>query len=172
MPRRLHAQLARAAKPEGVSLNQYIVYLLSSASGSRMPEQPGGLSEPLRRPSRNARGLLVSLPPAPPPLQLRQQPRQLALLGLGEPRRHAPPRRRGPSRARPGTAARPTPRDRARGSAGRSPAPRAATRPRFSRRTITGLMVDLSTPNAAGQRHLRDAGIGAGSGSARRTSPA
>ena len=41
MPRRLHAQLARAAKQEGVSLNQYIVYLLSSASGSRMPEQPG-----------------------------------------------------------------------------------------------------------------------------------
>ena len=41
MPRRLHAQLARAARQEGVSLNQYIVYLLSSVSGSRMPEQPG-----------------------------------------------------------------------------------------------------------------------------------
>jgi antitoxin HicB len=41
MPRRLHAQLARAARQEGVSLNQYIVYLLSSASGSRMPEQSG-----------------------------------------------------------------------------------------------------------------------------------
>ena len=38
MPRRLHAQLARAAKQEGVSLNQYVVYLLSSAPGSRMPE--------------------------------------------------------------------------------------------------------------------------------------
>jgi len=39
MPRRLHAQLARAAKQEGVSLNQYIVYLLSSAPGSRISEQ-------------------------------------------------------------------------------------------------------------------------------------
>ena len=39
MPRRLHAQLARAAKQEGVSLNQYIVYVLSSAPGFRMPER-------------------------------------------------------------------------------------------------------------------------------------
>ena len=39
MPRRLHAQLAQAAKCEGVSLNQYLVYLLSSAPGSRVPEQ-------------------------------------------------------------------------------------------------------------------------------------
>jgi antitoxin HicB len=39
MPRRLHAQLAQSAKQEGVSLNQYIVYLLSSAPDSRMPEQ-------------------------------------------------------------------------------------------------------------------------------------
>ena len=39
MPRRLHAQLASAAEQEGVSLNQYIVYLLSSAPGSRRPEQ-------------------------------------------------------------------------------------------------------------------------------------
>ena len=48
MPRRLHAQLARAAKQEDVSLNQYIVYLLSSAvsnadsntGGSRNSEAP------------------------------------------------------------------------------------------------------------------------------------
>ena len=39
MPRALHAQLARAAEQEGVSLNQYIVYLLSSAPGSRRSEQ-------------------------------------------------------------------------------------------------------------------------------------
>lgn len=29
MPKRLHAELARAAKVEGVSLNQYLVYLLT-----------------------------------------------------------------------------------------------------------------------------------------------
>lgn len=29
MPKRLHAQLARAAKLEGVSLNQYLLYLLA-----------------------------------------------------------------------------------------------------------------------------------------------
>ncbi len=40
MPRRLHAQLAQAAKQDDVSLNQYIVYLLSSAAGSRVSEQP------------------------------------------------------------------------------------------------------------------------------------
>jgi hypothetical protein len=40
MPRRLHAQLAQSAKQEDVSLNQYIVYLLSSAVGSRDSEQP------------------------------------------------------------------------------------------------------------------------------------
>jgi predicted RNase H-like HicB family nuclease len=35
MPRRLHAQLAQAAKQEDVSLNQYIVYLLSSSGSVR-----------------------------------------------------------------------------------------------------------------------------------------
>jgi predicted RNase H-like HicB family nuclease len=39
MPRRLHAQLAQSAKQEDVSLNQYIVYVLSSAVGSRGSEQ-------------------------------------------------------------------------------------------------------------------------------------
>ena len=39
MPRRLHTQLAQSAKQEDVSLNQYIVYLLSSAVGSRGSEQ-------------------------------------------------------------------------------------------------------------------------------------
>ena len=40
MPHGLHAQLAQSAKQEDVSLNQYIVYLLSSAVGSRGSEQP------------------------------------------------------------------------------------------------------------------------------------
>ena len=40
MPRRLHAQLAQSAKQEDVSLNQYIVYVLSSAVSSRGSEQP------------------------------------------------------------------------------------------------------------------------------------
>ena len=35
MPRRLHTQLAHAAKQEDVSLNQYIVYLLASAGSAR-----------------------------------------------------------------------------------------------------------------------------------------
>ena len=43
MPRRLHAQLAQAAKQEDVSLNQYIVYLLSSGprgvEGSTKPRR-------------------------------------------------------------------------------------------------------------------------------------
>jgi antitoxin HicB len=39
MPRRLHAQLAQTAKQEDVSLNQFIVYLLSSAAGARTTEQ-------------------------------------------------------------------------------------------------------------------------------------
>jgi hypothetical protein len=45
MPRRLHAELAQAAKQEDVSLNQYIVYLLSSAAGPRGLE---GSTEPRR----------------------------------------------------------------------------------------------------------------------------
>jgi predicted RNase H-like HicB family nuclease len=40
MPRRLHAQLARSAKEEGVSLNQYIVYLLAGAATPDLAEQP------------------------------------------------------------------------------------------------------------------------------------
>jgi predicted RNase H-like HicB family nuclease len=56
MPRRLHERLDRAAKQEGVSLNQYIVYLLSSASAPACPSSRAHLREPLRRPSRNARG--------------------------------------------------------------------------------------------------------------------
>ena len=47
MPRRLHAELARAAKHEEVSLNHYIVYLLSSVASGRTLEQ-------LVRPSRAA----------------------------------------------------------------------------------------------------------------------
>ena len=39
MPRRLHAELAQAAKREDVSLNQYIVYLLSSAAAPRGSER-------------------------------------------------------------------------------------------------------------------------------------
>ena len=40
MPRGLHAQLADAAEREGVSLNQLIVYLLSSATGTPPPDSP------------------------------------------------------------------------------------------------------------------------------------
>lgn len=47
MPRRLHAQLAQAATQEDVSLNQYIVYLLSSAGSPRT-------SEPSKTPKRSA----------------------------------------------------------------------------------------------------------------------
>lgn len=35
LPRRLHADLARSAKREGVSLNQYVLYLLSERHGQR-----------------------------------------------------------------------------------------------------------------------------------------
>lgn len=44
MPRRLHAQLAQAAKQEDVSLNQYIVYLLSS-TGSARTSGPAAVSK-------------------------------------------------------------------------------------------------------------------------------
>jgi antitoxin HicB len=40
MPRRLHTQLAQSAKEEGVSLNQYIVYVLAGASTPVIPDQP------------------------------------------------------------------------------------------------------------------------------------
>ena len=40
MPRGLHAQLADAAGREGVSLNQLIVYLLASATGTTAPVSP------------------------------------------------------------------------------------------------------------------------------------
>ena len=35
VPRRLHAALARAAKTQGVSLNQYVLYLLTKEHGDR-----------------------------------------------------------------------------------------------------------------------------------------
>ena len=35
VPRRLHAALARAAKTQGVSLNQYVLYLLTKEHGER-----------------------------------------------------------------------------------------------------------------------------------------
>lgn len=35
LPRRLHADLARKAKREGVSLNQYVLYLLSERNSQR-----------------------------------------------------------------------------------------------------------------------------------------
>ena len=34
-PKRLHAELARAAKAQGISLNQYVLYLLASRSANR-----------------------------------------------------------------------------------------------------------------------------------------
>jgi predicted RNase H-like HicB family nuclease len=36
LPRRLHADLARKAKREGVSLNQYVLYLLSERNSQRL----------------------------------------------------------------------------------------------------------------------------------------
>lgn len=38
MPKSLHAELAKAAAREGVSLNQHIVFLLASANVRRLPE--------------------------------------------------------------------------------------------------------------------------------------
>jgi predicted RNase H-like HicB family nuclease len=35
IPKRLHAALARAAKTQGVSLNQYVLYLLTKEHGER-----------------------------------------------------------------------------------------------------------------------------------------
>lgn len=35
VPKRLHAELARSAKRQGVSLNQYVLYLLSERQGQR-----------------------------------------------------------------------------------------------------------------------------------------
>lgn len=35
VPKRLHAALARAAKTQGVSLNQYVLYLLTKEHGER-----------------------------------------------------------------------------------------------------------------------------------------
>ena len=35
VPRRLHAELAHAAKAQGVSLNQYVLYLLTKGHGER-----------------------------------------------------------------------------------------------------------------------------------------
>jgi predicted RNase H-like HicB family nuclease len=35
VPKRLHAELARAAKAQGVSLNQYVLYVLTKGHGER-----------------------------------------------------------------------------------------------------------------------------------------
>ena len=35
LPRRLHAELARSAKREGVSLNQYVLFILAGQQGER-----------------------------------------------------------------------------------------------------------------------------------------
>ena len=35
VPKRLHAEMARAAKAQGVSLNQYVLYLLTKGHGER-----------------------------------------------------------------------------------------------------------------------------------------
>jgi antitoxin HicB len=35
VPKRLHAELARAAKSQGISLNQYVLYLLTKGHGER-----------------------------------------------------------------------------------------------------------------------------------------
>ncbi len=35
VPKRLHAELAHAAKAQGVSLNQYVLYLLTKGHGAR-----------------------------------------------------------------------------------------------------------------------------------------
>lgn len=35
VPKRLHAELAHAAKTQGVSLNQYVLYLLTKGQGER-----------------------------------------------------------------------------------------------------------------------------------------
>lgn len=35
VPRRLHAEMAHAAKAQGVSLNQYVLYLLTKGHGER-----------------------------------------------------------------------------------------------------------------------------------------
>jgi len=39
LPRRLHAELARSAKREGVSLNQYVLFILAGQQGERKSQQ-------------------------------------------------------------------------------------------------------------------------------------
>ena len=124
MPRRLHAQLAQSAKQEDVSLNQYIVYVLSSAVGSRRLRAIHSAQALYleRRIVHDARGH----PPRPtPPCSLASRRASSRCSALE--RRAATPRleARGTCRAPPGTRPRPTARRTAHGSAGRSPAPRA-----------------------------------------------
>ncbi len=42
VPRSMHRQLAEEAEAEGVSLNQYVLYLLGAARNRRYPEQKSG----------------------------------------------------------------------------------------------------------------------------------
>ncbi len=42
VPKRLHAELARAAKAQGVSLNQYILYLLAEKNTKHGSKHTGG----------------------------------------------------------------------------------------------------------------------------------
>jgi hypothetical protein len=46
MPQSLHAELARAAEREDVSLNQFITNSLAAAVGWRRPEAEGGTDDP------------------------------------------------------------------------------------------------------------------------------
>lgn len=51
IPKRLHAELARAAKAQGVSLNQYLLYVLTKGHGDRAqvrPDARGAISRPRR----------------------------------------------------------------------------------------------------------------------------
>jgi hypothetical protein len=48
MPRTLHAELARAADEEGVSLNQFIIGALTGAVGWRRSPAPEGAPVPAR----------------------------------------------------------------------------------------------------------------------------
>jgi len=45
VPKRLHSEMAKAAKAQGVSLNQYVLYLLTS----RHVERKSGIVSPLWR---------------------------------------------------------------------------------------------------------------------------
>ena len=60
MPQSLHAELARAAEREEVSLNQFITSSLSSAVGWRRDEDPGGDSSTAPRGSSGNRAAIVA----------------------------------------------------------------------------------------------------------------